>query len=51
MLLEHYAPDTDALLKELSRYFTDTDLRAVEEILMEITGRIERFRRRAASGQ
>jgi hypothetical protein len=50
MLLEHYTPDTAVLLKELSRYLSDTDLGAVEEIVAEVAGRIERFRRRAASG-
>jgi hypothetical protein len=50
MLLEHYAPDTAALFKELSRYLSDPDLAAVEEIVAEIATRIERFRRRAGSG-
>ena len=48
MLLERYQPDAVVLLNELSGYLSDTDFKSVQEIVAEISSRIERFRRRSA---
>ena len=48
MLLERYQPDAALLLSELSGYLSETDLKSVQEIVAEISSRIERFRRRSA---
>ena len=48
MLLERYEPDAALLLSELSGYLSETDLKSVQEIVAEISSRIERFRRRSA---
>ncbi|MGH3086081.1 MAG: hypothetical protein ACRDSJ_02035 [Rubrobacteraceae bacterium] len=44
-LIQTYEPSLEPLLKELSAHLTATDLVAVSDIIHEIRGRIERFRR------
>ncbi len=42
-LMFSYRPDVEPLLKELSRYLSETDVVAVREIVSEIEQRIDRF--------
>ena len=47
-LCQMLEPDVALLLSELSGYLSDTDLKSVQEIVAEISSRIDRFRRRSA---
>lgn len=44
-LLQEYQPDLAPLFKELKVHLSETDIRALDEIISEIQQRIERFRR------
>ncbi len=51
VLMYAYEPDVEALLQVLADFVSESDLRALGEIVAEIRGRIERFReRREGSG-
>lgn len=50
-LIEEYDPPLDPLLEELRPYLSETDLSAVEEVLEDIQGRVDRFRRGIGPGQ
>ena len=45
LLIQAYEPNLSPLLIELSNYVSETDCRAIREILDEIQRRIERFKR------
>ncbi len=46
-LIQHFQPDLEPLLAELSLHLSESDLREIRTVLAEIAARIERFQRRA----
>jgi hypothetical protein len=43
-LLHYYQPDTNVLLREISKYVTEADFKEIKSIVSDIEKRIERFK-------